>query len=344
MGRVKFLQPVRRLPWPFLLLIFAMASTASCAGTTSTPVTPSIPAFEPAPTAKKVARENRWGIYSLDLASSDTALLYSSPEKISNLNLNKAGDTLVFSRRLKADSDSSEEIFGFRIADGRLDRLTDNDFRDIYPVWSPDGKRIAFLSWRERDLDIHVMDAGGQEQKKLFDSGSHDADIDWSGEKIAFTSRSRVWTINDDGTGLTQVTEPPRAGVWGKANLPFGDYDPRFSPDGREIAFERLESDTSTHGCYNIYLSETTGSSEKSLTNTGYSQGMVSWSHSGWKMVFTVAAIGSEGRYDIYTMNPDGADITNVTPDYFPPDFLCHTPVFSADDDSLFFIGEWWEQ
>ena len=85
------------------------------------------------------------------------------------------------------------------------------------------------------------------------------------------------------------------------------------------------------------------GSSETRLTDSGYSQGIVSWSHSGDRLVFVVGAIGSEGKYDIYIMNSDGSNITNINPDYFPLNFLCHTPVFSADDSKIFFIGEWWE-
>ena len=42
-------------------------------------------------------------------------------------------------------------------------------------------------------------------------------------------------------------------------------------------------------------------------------------------------------------MNADGTDNHNITPDYFPAEFLCHTPVFSIDDSKIFFIGEWWE-
>jgi hypothetical protein len=53
--------------------------------------------------------------------------------------------------------------------------------------------------------------------------------------------------------------------------------------------------------------------------------------------------VGEEGKYDLYVMNSDGTNIVNVTPDYFPPDFLCHTPVFSMDDSRIYFIGEWWE-
>jgi hypothetical protein len=42
-------------------------------------------------------------------------------------------------------------------------------------------------------------------------------------------------------------------------------------------------------------------------------------------------------------MNSDGTDNHSITPDYFPAAFLCHSPLFSADDSRVFFVGEWWE-
>ena len=41
-------------------------------------------------------------------------------------------------------------------------------------------------------------------------------------------------------------------------------------------------------------------------------------------------------------MNSDGSDNHNITPDHFPPEFLCHQAVFTADDSAVLFIGEWY--
>ena len=187
------------------------------------------------------------------------------------------------------------------------------------------------------------MNADGSNVQKLYDSGYHDADIDWAGDKIVFTSQSRIWKMQDDGTNPTILTNPPRAGEWGNANLPFGDYDPRLDSDGTKIVFERLEGDSSIHGNYNIYTINIDGSGETRLTNNGYSQGLASWSQSGDKIVYTVSSINDEGKYDLFTMNADGTNNQNITPNYFPAAFLCYTAIFSKDDSQIFFMGEWWE-
>lgn len=297
----------------------------------------------PSPALLSVPHIDRWGIYALDLDTETVELIYSTPQKLDNLDPDKSGGRLLFTQYVGGEDWEHGEIYVLDIASGETTRLTENDLMDVYPVWAPDNTEIAFLSWREADLDIYIMDADGHNQRKLHDSGGHDGDIDWASQNIVFTAGSRIWIMREDSTGAVPVTDPPRAGEWGKANLPFGDYDPRLSPDGKTIVFERLEDDTSAHGNYNFFSIRADGTGEKRLTSNGYSQGTANWSPSGEKMVFIVAAIGDAGKYDIYTMHADGSNMSNVTPDYFPEDFLCHAAVYSPDGSRIFFIGEWWQ-
>lgn len=294
---------------------------------------------------KTVPHKDRWGIYELDPGTQDIELVYSSSQEIgtSALRLNEAGNTLLFSQKIGGTDDNCSEICTVGTDGSNFKRLTMNRFRDIYPAWSPDGSRIAFITIRNSDFDIYMMNSDGSNVRKLYDSGSNDADIDWEGDIITFTSGNRIWIINDGGTGPVQVTSPQKAGTWGRANLPFGDYDPRLGPDVGKIVFERLVNDQSPHGNYDIFVVNPDGSGETRITKTGYAQGLASWSNSGDKIVYTVAAIGDEGKYDLYMMNADGTENNRVTPDYFPDAFLSHAAAFSKDDSKIFFIGEWWQ-
>lgn len=291
---------------------------------------------------QEIPHEQRWGIYTLDLATETVRLIYSSPVEISVLRLNHAGNQFAFSMKTGAEQ-TTEEIFVIEIDGQNLRQVTDNNERDLFPAWGPDDTRIAFLTFRNNDLDIYAIDIDGKNEGMVFDSGYHDADIDWNQNTIVFTSNHRIWQMKSDGTGVKQITEPPRAGEWENANLPYGDYDPHLNPDNSKVVFERMVDATTTHGNYDIFTINPDGTGETRLTNSGHSQGLPIWSQSGDMIVYIVAAIEGEGHFDIYLMNADGSNNRNVTPDYFPPEFLCHSAVISHNDRQVYFIGEWFE-
>ena len=100
------------------------------------------------------------------------------------------------------------------------------------PAWSPDGRKLAFVSRRDGNSEIYVMNADGSEQGNLTQHPASDSHPSWSpdGRKLAFVSRrdgnSEIYVMNADGSGLRNVTRAPS-----------DDLDPAWSPDGRAIAF-----------------------------------------------------------------------------------------------------------
>lgn len=186
------------------------------------------------------------------------------------------------------------------------------------------------------------MNSDGENIIKIYDSSFHDSDLHYRQGKLVFTRQSQIWMINEDGTDPLMITNPPKAGEWGNSVLPFGDYDPFLNPEGKKIVFERLVDDQISHGNYDIYTVNLETKEEEAITNTGYTQGLPVWSNSGEQVVYLVGAIGDQGQFDIYYMNANGSENKNITPDYYPPDFLCHDPIFSKDDSSIYFIGEWY--
>lgn len=304
----------------------------------------------PSPENKELEHDQKWGIYVLDLESQETELVYSSADMLSRIRLNNAGDCLVFSQQIDNGNECTveespinlcEEICSISVNGEGYRRITNNEFWDLVPNWSADDSQIFFLSFRET-LDIFKMDSDGSNIVEVYDSGVHDSDLYCSGGKLVFTQNSQIWMMNEDGTGLIQVTDPPRAGERGDAVLPFGDYDPNLSPDGSKIVFERMVDDQTSHGNYNMYVINVDGTGEIAITDTGYTQGIAVWSHSGERIVYLVGAIGNDAQYDIYVMNSDGSQNRNITPEYFPADFLCQHAIFSKDDSKIFFVGEWY--
>jgi Tol biopolymer transport system component len=170
------------------------------------------------------------------------------------------------------DRDGNFEIYT-ATADGRAStRLTNHAARDLSPAWSPDGRRLAFMSDRGgKGFDIYAMDAAGGTADRLTTNGSswfpqfspngrhlamhverdvHVLDLEtralrrltydpangmyptWSRDgRLAFMSwrngRTQLFTMDDQGRGQERLVEMPFGGA----------IDPRWSPDGRRIAF-----------------------------------------------------------------------------------------------------------
>jgi Tol biopolymer transport system component len=290
--------------------------------------------------------EGTWGIYLFDRATEDVSLIYTSENSIHRLDLSSDGLTLVFEEDFGSNVFTDSEICVVGTDGFGFSRLTYNNWLDSSPCWSPDDSEILYLSWPDypaNTMDIYVMDADTFVPSLLYDSGFHDGDCDWEGDRIAFTRQSQVWIMNDDGTNPYQVTDYVLAGIQGDADLPFGDYDPRIRPGGDIICFERMIDDRVFSGNYDFFTVTTVGTGETRITTTEYSQFIAEWSPHGDELVFTVAAIDSVGLYDMYVMDEDGSDYRDITPYTWPIEFLCSHPVFSRDASQIYFVGEWWE-
>ena len=92
------------------------------------------------------------------------------------------GNEIVF---MGDQRDGNWEIYKANDVGGGITRLTNDPGIDGLPTWSPDGKHIAFLSTRDGQWAIWVMNADGSNQRKLFDLPGP-MGPDWSEERISW--------------------------------------------------------------------------------------------------------------------------------------------------------------
>ncbi|SVB47877.1 uncharacterized protein METZ01_LOCUS200731, partial [marine metagenome] len=121
-------------------------------------------------------------------------------------------------RTLNYDLTTGQQFF--------LIQLTDNDDREGYPAWSPNGDKIAFTSSRGSrqlgygDAEIFLMDAAGGNIVQITDNEDDDGYPAWSpdGNKIAFVSdRSggdEIFVMDADGTNVVDTGQAGIPSSW----------------------------------------------------------------------------------------------------------------------------------
>lgn len=104
------------------------------------------------------------------------------------------------------------ELLLLDVETGQVTPVTDNDFAEVAPAFSPDGRRLAFTSYEDGYARLYTLDlASGV--RRLLTPGAFGYTPAWSpdGHWIAFSSTHEaydtdVYVIRTDGSGLRRLT------------------------------------------------------------------------------------------------------------------------------------------
>jgi len=183
-----------------------------------------------------------------------------------------------------------------------LRRVTRNGQGNNAPVWSPNGKWLAYSSFKSKTPGVFILPTNGGREFRV--SSRRFQAIGGS-----FSPDSRYFAFAQlTGRNYEIYLYDMFSRVKKRLTRNFGvDVSPAFSPDGKKIVFSSGRS-----GTPQIYVMNTNGAGVRRITRRGTYNTEPEWSPRGDRIAFT-GRVTDGSSIDIVTVNPDGSDLRRLT-------------------------------
>lgn len=210
---------------------------------------------------------------------------------------------------------------------GEATQLTEGDYDETSPAWSPDGAHILFISNRSEDpdlefynQDLYVMPAGGGDFRKIETPPGWKMAPVFSpdGRRIAYVSRegkvnrwrnAGLWVVPADGSAPPRNLTAPHDVEVGSVTL--GDvYDapfspPVWSPNGQKIIFQ-----VSLHGNVTLHSITLDGEMEDVVSRDGTASSFT-LDAGREKLAYVWSHFGDPGQ--LWVQDADGGGVRKLT-------------------------------
>jgi TolB protein len=154
--------------------------------------------------------------------------------------------------------DNNTDIFMSEMGGTSLRRLTTHRAIEVSPSWSPDGKRMVFMSDRSGTPQLYILDVESGQERRITYKGEYNASPAWSptGEWIVYSARTGLENMD------IYVIDPESLYSYPVVLHERVDQDPAWSPDGRKIVFS-----SDRRGKRDIYTVDLDGNNLLRLTS-----------------------------------------------------------------------------
>ncbi len=223
----------------------------------------------------------------------------------------------------------NKEIFISDYDGANVKQITEHGSISIKPKFSPDGTKIAYLSYKDRYSFLYIFDRLTGKVTPLSKEVGLNSSPAWfpDGRQLAMTlskdGNMELYIRNMNGSDPKRITRNKDA-----------DTSPSISPDGSKMVFV-----SDRGGNPQIYLMGVDGSEPRRISYQGGNSYDPAWSPDG-KMIAYVVEQRGEG-FEIYVMDTDGSNPRRMTNSYGNNE----SPTWSPDSRHLMFCstrnGRW---
>lgn len=216
------------------------------------------------------------------------------------------GEAGVFDTQIafvsKRTARSRGEIYIMDWDGASLRRVTRNGSGNNAPVWSPNGKWLAYSSFKSRTPGVFLLPTNGGREIRV-------SSRKYQAIGGTFSPNSRYFVFSElTGRNFELYKYDMILRTRKRLTRNFGiDVSPSFSPDGKKIVFTSGRS-----GGPQIYVMNADGGGLKRITFRGTYNSEPEWSPRGDRIIFT-SRLTDKKSIDVVSINPDGSDLRRLT-------------------------------
>lgn len=253
------------------------------------------------PDASKIAFGRNWNLLVMNADGSSQTIL-TSAVYYTPVSWSPDSKQIVFK---KADFQDNPDLFIINADGTGLTRLTSDGGQEEFPIWSPDGSKIAFA----RGNNVYTINPDGSNETLVWSGGYAPNWLAWSpnGQQLALTGwyTGGLAVINRDGSNQRVLV----AGIQTHGDI-------AWSPDSTKLAY--VASHYTTDWVDDVYVVNASGGAPTQITSyvpaASTSIKRLAWAPDGSnKIAYSyMVTPGTSGSSELYVMNADGTGAVKI--------------------------------